>query len=631
MCVLLGVACAGAAATAPAATTRGSASPVSGSTSVAHAAAAVAEGDSLFFANRYADAERAYARAARDAPDDPLGHAAYALYLNYRVRFDAARGEAARAVAAGPQSARAFAVLCRVDDWSGSLPAAVAAGRRAVALDGADALAHLFLAEALADSGDYDGSRSEIAAASGLLSDSGTAYERAEVHREEGNLARDQGNPTGELSAFQAAYQAQPRWAERSAEVASAYIDNGNLEGAHGALGRAVGLAPDDPVLLSSLGRVALLQADAATADAAFTALLRLQPQSAPVLDGAAEVAMAVHHDPQRAAGLLTRALDADPGDTQAAAYLLWLARDVAGGGDEAGARATIAAAALQAARDDLAPGRHRSADPIDPDLLEAAHATAALQTVNATRAAAGLPPVGLDSRLSQSAAAHCFYWLFNNDDPAVAKLGIHHETLGSPGFSGVRPADRAQTFGWNDGQVGEDITHRGSAVAAVHDWVDSVYHRFAIVRPDLRSIGYADCGIGPLPMEDMEFGFVLDDTGARPPVAYPAAGQAGVPTTFVDDELPDPVPPGKPRTTGYPVTVTFDAVSDVQLVSFTLTGPDGVPLPAYLLAPSRDTENSASLLPTPPLRPGARYTAHIVATVDGRRYDRSWSFTAGT
>jgi hypothetical protein len=47
-----------------------------------------------------------------------------------------------------------------------------------------------------------------------------------------------------------------------------------------------------------------------------------------------------------------------------------------------------------------------------------------------------------------------------------------------------------------------------------------------------------------------------------------------------------------------------------------------------FMLPPSEQTENSASLLPGAPLVAGARYTAHIVATVDGAAYERTWSFT---
>jgi len=192
-----------------------------------------------------------------------------------------------------------------------------------------------------------------------------------------------------------------------------------------------------------------------------------------------------------------------------------------------------------------------------------------------------------------------------------------------------VRAGDRANAAGWYDGPIVEDITHRGGAVPAVADWMDSVYHRFPIVRPELRSIGYADCSIGPLPMEDMEFGLSgAPAAGTAPPVLVPADGQNGVPTTFLDNELPDPLPKGTPRNAGFPVTATFPEAASVRLTGFSLRDPSGAEVAAYTLSPGSANENSASLLAHGPLRPATAYTAHLTATVDGRAYERTWTFT---
>jgi hypothetical protein len=233
---------------------------------------------------------------------------------------------------------------------------------------------------------------------------------------------------------------------------------------------------------------------------------------------------------------------------------------------------------------------------------------------------------VQLDPRLSASARSHGYYWLFNNLSPAVAGLGIHLETQGFAGFSGAEPWDRATAAGYPDQRVGEDITHRGAADSAVADWVNSVFHRFAIMRPDLTVIGYGSADAGSVLIEDMEFGFAV--ARSTTPVVYPGAGQTNVPATFVDNELPDPVPAGASRTTGYPVTVTFSVADAVRMTAFTVAGPDGRTLPAYSLPPSGGTENSASLLPVSPLQAGTRYTAHITAYVNGTRFDRTWTFT---
>jgi len=591
------------------------------STSVA---AAVAAADALFFSNRYAPAERAYATAGRDHPRDALVHAAYALFLNYR-HDPMALSEAKRAVALAPDSARAQAILCRVLDWNDQIDAAVAAGRRAVSLSEREPLARLFLGEALSDRGDSAGAAAQLSAAA-LLAPSASVYQRAEVEREQANLAFDQGDTASQLTHLRAALAVQPDWVERASELAGAAFNAGDVDQARQAFDRALALAPDDVELLRGLAGAALLQSDYLTAARALRRALPLQPRDSVLLDLNAQVAMALDHDAATAEALLQRSLDARPDDAQAAAYLLNLARDVEH--DQSRGRQEIASAVAGA--DDLVPRPARTVP--DPDATVAAHGQRALEAVNRVRASAGLAPVALDSRLSAAALSHSYYWLFNNASPAVAKLGIHRETAGTPGFTGVRAADRALAFDYSAGPVGEDITHRGSADAAVGDWVNSVYHRIPILRPDLRAIGYADAVLGPLPMEDMEFGFAPGGSPGAAPVAYPPDGADRVPTSFIDNELPDPVPAGGPRVTGYPVTVTFPSGAAVRVSSFTLSGPDGAALDAFLLAPSADTENSASLLPHASLRPGTRYTAQLRGTVGGRTYARAWSFTtAGT
>jgi Flp pilus assembly protein TadD len=615
-CLLLGVVLLSACSSAPA-------QPPPAVTPQA-VTAALAAADALFFENLYDQAQRGYARLVARAPGDPLAHAAYALFLNYRMDFTAALAEARAGVAAGPSSGRAQAVLCRVQDWSMHIDEAVTAGTRAVSLAPADPLSHLFLSEALADHGDRDGAQRQIDAAAAVLGPQSSAYARAEINRERANLARDGGDKAGELAADIAARDQQPGWVERSSELAGAYIDGNQLESAHRVLEAALALAPADVQLLAALGSLALQQPDFATAEEAYTRLLALAPRDPSVLEAVAEVTMAVHHDSRGARQLLLRALAADPNDTAAADFILRLARTV--DGDEAVAREQIQDT-IAAVRGADGP-RPRPLVLPDPDAARAAHGLVALAEVNRARLAAGVGPVTLDPRLSQSAAAHCFYWLANNALPAVVDLGIHRETPGTPGFTGVRAGDRANAAGWHGVSISEDITHRGGAAPAVADWIDSVYHRFPIIRPDLSSIGYADCSLGPLPMEDMEFGFGAGSAGARSaPVLVPGDGQTGVPTTFLDNELPDPLPTGAARNAGFPVTVTFDQAAAVRLVALRLRDASGAEVPAYTLSPGADNENSASLLPRGPLKPASLYTAQITATVDGRAYERTWSF----
>ncbi|HEV7678501.1 MAG TPA: CAP domain-containing protein [Candidatus Dormibacteraeota bacterium] len=606
----------GAAPRAPGLATAGAAS-----------VASLADIDALVFANRYEQAETAYTARAARLPDDAATHAAHAVFLLYTGALPAGLSEARRAVALAGDDGHAHAALCRALDWNASFPQAVAEGRHAVQLAPDDPLAHLYLSEALADSGDAKGSQAEIDAASRLITQASPPYLRAELHREAANLAKDRGDQLAQVDALSAAEREQPSWVERVSELAVALFLDDSVDRGHAELEKALGLRGHDVGMLLSLGSNALLAADYADARTAYTRAGQLAPLNVDVLHGQAQVAMAGDDQPDAAAGLLASALRVAPADTAAAAYLLYIARDV--WRDEPRGLRMIADAV--ASGDDSRPSA-RHAVPPDVDAVMATHAHLALDRVNAVRKQAGLPAVTLDDRLTASAAAHSFYWLFNQARTSQKGLGIHTETPGTAGFSGAGVYDRDSTFGWRDGPVGEDITHRGGPVAAVNDWVDSVYHRFPILRPDLRVIGFADAGIASLPIEDMEFGFTGPRGVHATPVVYPADGQTSVPAAFYDNELPDPVPAGASRVTGYPVTVTFDRNSAARLTSFTLTAAGGAAVqPVYTLPPGDATENSASLLTAAPLTPGARYTAHIVAIVDGAAYDRTWTFTVSS
>lgn len=578
--------------------------------------------DDLVFSNQYEKADRAYRSLLTGAPDDPLAHTAYALFLAYEGDLAHALSEARRGVALTPDSGRAHAVLCRALDWNGLVVEAEAEGRRAVHLAADDPLAHLFLSEAEADHGESTAAQSEIDTAARLVTATSPAYLRAEVHREAANLDGDQGNRIARVSALELAEKEQPSWIERVIELANALFDDNDNAKAHTEMAKALQLRGGDVGMLVDLGSQAIVAVDYDDAATAFQRAASLAPDDIAVLHGLAQVSMARDGDADTAATDLAAALRLDPGDEPAAAYLMAIARDI--WGDEVRGRAMIADAIAGA--DDVQPTRQRVSPP-DASAVVAADAQRALAAVNTARQQAGLPAVHLDPRLSAAALAHSYYWLFNNARASEKGLGIHQETPDTPGYSGTTVLDRANSFGWHDGPVGEDITHRGDPVAAVGDWVNSVYHRFPIMRADLVVIGFADAAFAGLPIEDMEFGFTYPGP-SHAPVLYPASGETNVPATFVDNELPDPVPAGAARVTGYPITVTFGRYSSVHVSSFTLAGPAGRVGLVYLLQPGDDTENSASLLPGVPLDAGATYTAHIVATVDGTTFDKTWSFT---
>ncbi len=585
----------------------------------------VAAANADMYANRYAVADAEFAKLLAAAPDSAAVHAADALFLNYEGDGPQAQSEAARAVAIDPHDADAQAVLCRVDDWAGNFPGALTAGKAATALEPEDPLTLLFDGEVLSDTGDTTAARAQLALAKSVIAAHPTAYLSAELQREQANLDDDIGATAAAVQAFEAALAAQPHWLYRTTEVVNAELTAGDLAAARTALDAAAAESPDDLGTIEGLGNDAMLVSDAEAASALWARALTLAPDDPEVLDANGEIEVAVNHDVNSGIASFETAIRADPYDETAAAYLMAIATDITH--MPSVGRSDIIAAVLGSLPAGGVP-RHIPVIP-NPAGQVATDADVALAAINAARADAGLPAVRLDTRLSGSALSHSFYWLFNYFAPSVAGLGIHMETAGDPGYTGVYPWTRAIAFGYPNQRIGEDITHSGAPDTAVAEWVNSVFHRFSILRPDLRVIGYGEADVGSVAMEDMEFGFAVATNA--PPVLYPGAGQIQVPAIFVDNELPDPVPHGDPRTTGYPVTVTFSEADRVSMHSFTLTRPGGQPLAAYLLAPSAATENSASLLPVAPLVPGAVYTARITATVDGSPYTRSWTFTVAT
>jgi len=115
----------------------------------------------------------------------------------------------------------------------------------------------------------------------------------------------------------------------------------------------------------------------------------------------------------------------------------------------------------------------------------------------------------------------------------------------------------------------------------AVDVWMGSFYHRLPLIDPGLLRIGWGWKG---------EFCVMDTDSLAAPydkefVVVWPYAGQQDVPTAFIGNEYPDPIPSGPPGSVdeagnlGYPVTLQtnpLDRQGDAVVITMTLyTGKD--------------------------------------------------------
>lgn len=581
----------------------------------------VAQARDAFFANHYTAAERLFRTHLGQQPNSVEGHAWFALLLNYEHRFPEADAEAQLARRLGPKDPLAAAVAIRVRDWSATTPAeikpALQIGETASTFAARSSLFHAYYGEALSDSSLIPQATRELdLAAAGASTD----YERAEVERNRANLSRDQHDNTTTLAHLKAAEAIQPHWVERVRELAEHYYGSDNLDLAVQKFHEAIALAPDDPQLRTTVGQVALLKEDIPVANEAFVAANQLKPHDAGIEEVLAVTDFGVHRDIPAAEKLLREAQADAPNNLDIADLLEGFLRYI---------KHDPAAADEVTLGSDVDPARPNSRQPPQLAAVKRAAAEAALRTVNDYRSKAHLSPVTLDDRISSGADSHAYWFLFNLGLPEVKGLGIHHEVAGSPGYTGFTMRDRASHFGYPNAPMAEDITHRGTAEAAVSDWVNSVFHRFPIMRPDLAALGFSNATLGVLPIEVMDMGYNNSAGDRRAIVPYPAPGQTDVPAAFFGNELPDPVPKGGAYPTGYPVTVNFNPYAHVVVTSSAITDAAGAPVDCYVLQPTpAGTENVLSMLPKAPFKASAVYHVQVSGTIDGSPFSQDYSFT---
>jgi Tfp pilus assembly protein PilF/uncharacterized protein YkwD len=571
----------------------------------------------LMFQNKYAAATTQLQDLIKAHPQDAKDHAVYALVLNYETKQKAALDEAKKAQSIAPHDGFVLTILTRVEDWNDDIQSAARDGAAAVKATPDSTLAHVFYAEALADVGQYADAQTQLKKGADLAK-KGSDYDKAEVDRNWANYYRDKKDYPQALAHLKLAAGAQPKWVERLLELARFSIARQDLSGATQFLQRAATLSPDDPGLREQLGEVALFAQDYDVAKSAYQAALQLQPRSALDLKLLGDIAVARDKDPTTAIKDERAAIAAQPTDQEAGAYLAAVLRYL--NKDET--------AAAKAAKETVAPtgvGAAPAATFVDLDKAAVDRQALALATVNRYRRLAGLAPVTSSTVIHQSALAHAFYTFFNGALASIRDLGIHKEEASAQGYVGDNVLTRAQHFGYPQRSMAEVITHRADPAAAVSDWIDSVYHRFPILRADLLELGYGDAYLGPMTVQVMDMSYRETTTGRV--ILYPADNQVNVPTAFNGNEIPDPAP-NAAYPIGYPVSATFDRNAKVTITAFHLRNPAGTDLPGISLPPTAETENSFAFLANTPLQPGTTYTAELTYTLNGVAGKRTWHFS---
>jgi len=285
--------------------------------------------------------------------------------------------------------------------------------------------------------------------------------------------------------------------------------------------------------------------------------------------------------------------------------------------------------------------GDAATVDGIDP-----ARALAALELVNAARAAAGAPAITVDERLVQAAQAHADYVAKWFDNYNLTQMSVHDEDPDWSGFTGVKFRDRVEHFGYPFTSGWEIIAFFNDPAKAVATWMETLYHRVPIVHPNAFQLGYGGAKVGGARVDVMDFAGTWTPE-APAPVAWPHDGMANVATRWEGKEEPQPYLPaqlGEPD--GYPsgpvITLEFPFSTDVTAATFDLVDNGGAAVPAQVLGPA-DAAGKAqghpftadahlvgtyALIPFDPVAAHTRFTAHFSGTLDGAPFEKTWSFS---
>ncbi len=235
-------------------------------------------------------------------------------------------------------------------------------------------------------------------------------------------------------------------------------------------------------------------------------------------------------------------------------------------------------------------------------------HQLDGLIVINELRAANGLPPVDVDTALSDACSAHAAYLLKNKWRP-TGKMNPHGEVRGWKLYSDAgHRAGQMSVIAWGD--------HGSNAQV----YWDTYYHRFPLAHPGTSAMGLSDGtpSISVIDGKSATDWAVGPADGWSDPILVPADGAVDQPAIFHrGGESPEPV--DKPTIRGFPLTVQFLAQhSDVSDFRATMVEIDrkGREKDVPLLTPlDRGSGNRFGVIPER-------------ALISGRTYRVTYTFT---
>jgi uncharacterized protein YkwD len=296
------------------------------------------------------------------------------------------------------------------------------------------------------------------------------------------------------------------------------------------------------------------------------------------------------------------------------------------------------------------------SYEPPAPTYAPGSYELTAFNLLNAERSRCGFGKLKQSVKLDQAAHNHAQWIMLNNWATS------HTEQPGTPGFTGVTPADRAAVVGY-DGYVGElagavskdESTTGDFGEAWIRGLLSTPIHGIVLVSNNYGS----DVGIGlvasPDPFWSLQRAATLVPGTLKSDAAadaqrgvsayapgevktYPCEGTTGIWTKFTG-ENPNPIP-GRNLTTnptGGAIMVLSAPGTTLKLGSSTLihiASGASVPMRAGVTDGVGSVMNLGSdkgfYLPDVPLAPNARYQFTFSGTVDGKPFTKTFSFETG-
>jgi uncharacterized protein YkwD len=255
-----------------------------------------------------------------------------------------------------------------------------------------------------------------------------------------------------------------------------------------------------------------------------------------------------------------------------------------------------------------------------------------ALNTINQLRVASGAGCMNLVPTLIKSAQSHCDYRATNRGN-AMCTPDAHTEVTGCMGFTGADVQSREVAAGYPRALAYTEVatTFGNNPVAAVPNWIDTVYHRIPLLDPWTADMGYG----GGTGCDVIDIGRGMSTAPANTVAVFPYDGQTGVPPTW--NGLEGPAPPTPQG--GWPSSYVISIYAKNLMVTQHVLTKDGstTPLAHTWLDKSmpgvdglRNYFGSVAFLYGAPFEPNTKYRVKIVGSYGAGALNVEWTFTTG-